>query len=73
MKLIEWCDSQMGNDDYGTFEIDEGVIRKLNENEIFIVDRRKYCTTMGVRFFKNTMKDTFITMCKFCFKFFRTV
>jgi len=73
LKLIEWCDSQIGNDDYGVFPLDESVLKKLNENEVFIVDRRNYCKSIGVKFYKNRMKDIFITMCKFCYQFFRTV
>jgi len=73
LKLNEWCESQIGNDEYGVFPLDESVIKKLKENEVFIVDRRNYCPTMGVKFYKNRTKDIFITMCKFCFQFFRTV
>ena len=64
---------QISNDDYGEFELDESVMRRLDENEVFIQDYRSICKTKGVRFFKNRTKDIFITMCQFCFKFFRTV
>ena len=35
MKLIEWCESQVSNEDYGIFEVDENVLGNLNESEVF--------------------------------------
>ena len=34
MKLVEWCESQVSNEDYGTFEVDEEVLLNLSESEV---------------------------------------
>ena len=34
MKLVEWCETQISNEDYGVFEIDEEVLTNLNESEV---------------------------------------
>jgi len=72
MKLVEWCESQVSNEEYGTFEVDEEILMNLNESEVFVVDSRPVCPTYVVRFFKNRMHDMAITMCKKCYKFFST-
>jgi hypothetical protein len=72
LKLVEWCEYQSSNVDYGLFTVDETILKKSSESEIFIIDMRKYCKTCPVRYFKNRMKDIFITMCKFCYNFFKS-
>ncbi len=39
---------------------------------MFIIDLRHLCKTIPVKFYKNRMRDILITMCKFCYRFFRT-
>lgn len=34
MKLVEWCESQVSNEDYGLFEVDEEILMNLNESEV---------------------------------------
>ena len=46
-------------------------MKSLNESDIFIIDQRNVNKTYQVRFFKNRQKDLPITMCKFCFRFFK--
>jgi intraflagellar transport protein 122 len=72
MRLVEWCESKVSNEDYGIFQVDESILRSLNETEVFIIDLRSLCKSIPVKFYKNRMKDIFITMCKFCYRFFRT-
>jgi len=36
MKIVEWCESKVGNEDYGIFEVDEETLKSLNENEVNI-------------------------------------
>ncbi len=72
LKLVEWCEYQSSNADYGTFTLDEKILKNLNESEVFIIDLREHCRTFPVRYFKNRMRDVFITMCKHCFSFFKT-
>ena len=52
-------------------EIDESILKSLNESDIFIIDQRNVNKTCEVRFFRNMNKDSPITMCKFCFRFFK--
>lgn len=70
MKLVEITEN--AGDEYSVLVIDEDILRTLNESEVFIIDLRLQCSNYPVRFFKNRMKDVFITMCKFCYHFFRT-
>ena len=80
MKLVEWCENQISNEDYGVFEVDEQILMNLNESEVikcrlkvYIIDLRKICPSYTVKFFKNRMTDISITMCNTCNKFFHTV
>lgn len=34
MKLVEWCENQISNEDYGVFEVDEQILMNLNESEV---------------------------------------
>ena len=54
---------------YRIFEIDETVLKSLNESEIFIIDQRSINKTYQVRFFKNKQRELAINMCNFCFRF----
>jgi intraflagellar transport protein 122 len=72
LKLVEWCEYQSSNSDYGVFTVDEKILRNSNESEIFIIDLREHCRSFPVRYYKNRMKDIFITMCKHCYSFFKT-
>lgn len=36
VRLIEWCENKSSNDDYGIFEVDEIVLKSLNEREVNI-------------------------------------
>ena len=56
---------------FSIIEIDETILKSLNESDIFIIDQRNVNKTYQVRFFKNRQKDLPITMCKFCFRFFK--
>jgi intraflagellar transport protein 122 len=69
-KLIDLINSKRV-DGYRILEIDETVLKSLNENEIFIIDQRSINKTYQVRFFKNKKRELAITMCKFCFRFFK--
>ena len=73
MRLVEWCETQVSNEKYGLFEVDEDVLVNLNDSEVFIVDLRKICSSFSVRFYRNRMRDIPISMCNQCFKFFNTV
>ena len=59
------------NDSYKMLELDEPTLKSLNESDIFIIDQRNLNKTYQVRFFKNRQKELAITMCKFCFRFFK--
>ena len=59
------------NDGYHVLEVDESVLKTLNESEIYIIDQRNINKTYQVRFFKNKHRELAITMCKFCFRFFK--
>lgn len=72
LKLVEWCEYQSSNADYGMFTVEENILKNAIESEIFIMDVRHNCKSFPVRYFKNRMKDVFITMCKHCFNFFKT-
>jgi intraflagellar transport protein 122 len=72
LKLVEWCEYQSSNVNYGMFTVDENILKNSNESEIFVIDLREHCRSFPVRYFKNRMKDIFITMCKHCFSFFKT-
>ncbi len=72
LKLVEWCEYQSSNVDYGIFTVDENILKNSNESEIFIIDLREQCRTFPVRYYKNRMKDMFIIMCKYCYNFFKT-
>ena len=58
-------------DGFNIIEVDETILKSLNESDIFIIDQRNVNKTYHVRFFKNRQKDLPITMCKFCFRFFK--
>lgn len=73
IRLVEWCESQVSNEKYGVFEVEEDVLLNMNENEVFILDLRKVCPSFSVKFYRNRMKDIPISMCSQCFKFFNTV
>ena len=69
-KLMDQINSRK-TDTYKMLELDEVVLKSLDENEIFIIDQRSINRTYKVRFFKKRDKDSSITMCKFCFRFFK--
>ena len=69
-KLMEMNNTRK-NDVYRILELDEAVLKSLNENEIFTIDMRSVNKTYQVRFFKNMKKDIPITKCKFCHRFFK--
>lgn len=64
-KLMDQINSRK-TDTYKMLELDEVVLKSLDENEIFIIDQRSINRTYKVRFFKKRDKDSSITMCKFC-------
>lgn len=35
MKLVEWCEHLVSNEDYGCFELEENILRSLNERDVF--------------------------------------
>ena len=70
-KLVEWCEQQVSNEDFGVFECDEVVLKGMNPLEVFIVDCKGYCESQPIRYYKNRMKDIFVSMCSACFRFFR--
>lgn len=70
-ELSEKTENQSSTDVYNIIEIEEKVLKTLNENDVYIVDRRNLCKTYPARFFKNRRKDISVTMCKFCFCFFK--
>jgi len=69
-KLMDQINSRK-TDTYKMLELDEVVLRSLDESEIFIIDQRSINRTYKVRFFKKRDKDSSITMCKFCYRFFK--
>ena len=69
-KLNDLINSRRSNV-YKILELDEETLKSLNESDIFIIDQRNINKTYKVRFFKNRQKDMAITMCKFCFRFFK--
>ena len=69
-KLMDLINSKRGNS-YNMLEADEAILKSLNESEIYIIDQRNVNKTYQVRFFKNRTKELAITMCKFCFRFFK--
>ena len=70
-KLIEFCERNVGKEDYGKFTIEEEVIKQMKESDVYIVDNTQNCPSQPIRFYKNRMKDIMINMCCYCFKFFR--
>ena len=34
MKLVEWCESRMGKDEYKVFKLDMNVLKTLKESEV---------------------------------------
>ena len=70
-KLNEYNQKRSNSEEYNVLELDENILKTLNENEVFIIDLRNYNKTYRVRFFKNRRKDVGIIMCKFCFRFFK--
>ncbi len=70
-KMAEMYDNQQSTENYVMLTLDESVLKTLNENEIYIIDNRTICKNAPVRFFKKRKKDTAITMCKFCYRFFK--
>ena len=63
--------SSKKRDVYRILELDEMALKSLNESDIFIIDQRNLNKTYQVRFFKNRKKELAITMCKFCYRFFK--
>ena len=70
-KMNELFENQQSTETYTMVELDENILRTLSENEIFIIDNRTICKNAPVRFFKKRKKDSSITMCKFCYRFFK--
>lgn len=70
-KLIEFCESSVGKEEYGKFIVDSEILKEIKESDVFIVDNVKNCATQPIKYFKNRMKDIFINMCNSCFRFFR--
>ena len=70
-KLIEFCESNIGKDDYGKFFVDLHTLDELREADVFIQNNQDQCLSQPVRYFKNRMKDMILNMCKVCFRFFR--
>jgi hypothetical protein len=71
-RLSQWSERMSGQEDYGVFTVDEATLKSMNESEVFVIDLREQCKSFPVRFFKNTVSDVFITMCKFCHTLFKT-
>ena len=69
-KLMDQINSRK-TDIYKMLELDEIVLKSLDESEIFIIDQRSINKTYKVRFFKKRDKESSITMCKFCYRFFK--
>ena len=69
-RLTELINSKKSNT-YHILELDEKILKSLNESDIFIIDQRNINKTYQVRFFKNRQRELAITMCKFCFRFFK--
>ena len=70
-KLLDLINEQESTENYKMLELDESVLKSLNENEVFIIDQRNINSHFPVRFFKNRKKEIGVTMCKFCFRFFK--
>lgn len=54
-KLMDQINSRK-TDTYKMLELDEVVLKSLDENEIFIIDQRSINRTYKVRFFKKEIK-----------------
>ena len=70
-KLNEFTQNLESTEEYKVIELDESVLKTLNENEVYIIDLRNINKTYPVKFYKNRRKDVGVIMCKFCFRFFK--
>lgn len=70
--LNDWCEQNVGKEDYGQIVVSEDTLIRMKESDVFIINNKKQYSYQTVRYFKNRMKDVFVHMCKDCNKFFRT-
>ena len=71
MKLNQLMMKQGSTDTYEMLELGEEELKSIQENEVFVVDKRNVCRTAPVKFYKKRKKEVDMVLCKFCYKFFK--
>ena len=55
---------------YTALELDEETIRSLSMDEVFVIDIRHLNSTHPYKYYKNTLPEMDINLCKYCNHFF---